>query len=58
MTRTPGRSALFFIFVTVLLSMIGMGVVMPVMPKLIMDVTGEDLSHASSRSFMRSCSSS
>lgn len=46
MTRAPGRSALFFIFVTVLLSMIGMGVVMPVMPKLIMDVSGADLSHA------------
>jgi DHA1 family tetracycline resistance protein-like MFS transporter len=46
MVREPGRSAIFFIFTTVLLSMIGMGVVMPVMPKLIMAVSGEDLSHA------------
>ena len=46
MARTPGRSALLFIFVTVLLNMIGYGVIMPVMPQLIMEVTGEDVSHA------------
>ncbi len=40
----PG--ALIFIFVTVLLNMIGLGVIMPVMPQLIMSVSGEDLAYA------------
>ena len=39
-------NALIFIFITVLLNMIGLGVIMPVMPQLIMSVTGEDLAHA------------
>lgn len=42
----PRRGALIFIFITVLINMIGFGVIMPVMPQLIMDVTGEDLAHA------------
>lgn len=46
MARPPGRLAFFFIFTTVLLNMIGFGVIMPVMPQLIVDVTGEDLAHA------------
>ena len=46
MTKTPGKYALAFIFITVTLNMIGFGVIMPVMPQLIMDVTGEDLSNA------------
>ena len=46
MARKPGRFALIFIFITVMLNMIGLGVIMPVMPQLIMHVTGEDLSHA------------
>ncbi|MHA7871497.1 MAG: TCR/Tet family MFS transporter [Hyphococcus sp.] len=46
MAVKASRSALLFIFITVMLSMIGLGVVMPVMPDLIMSVTGEDLSHA------------
>ncbi|WP_425409460.1 TCR/Tet family MFS transporter [Hyphococcus sp.] len=46
MAKSPGRSAFFFIFITVLLNMIGFGVIMPVMPQLIMEVTGEDVSHA------------
>ncbi len=41
-----GRFAIVFIFITVLLNMIGMGVIMPVMPQLIMDVTGEGLPDA------------
>jgi DHA1 family tetracycline resistance protein-like MFS transporter len=40
----PG--AFIFIFVTVLLNMIGLGVIMPVMPELIIEVTGENLAHA------------
>lgn len=46
MAHQPGKYAFLFIFITVLLNMIGLGVIMPVMPALIMDVTGEDLSHA------------
>lgn len=44
--RQPGRFALLFIFVTVLINMIGLGVIMPVMPQLIMEVTGGDLASA------------
>lgn len=46
MTQHASPRALIFIFVTVLINMIGFGVIMPVMPALIMDVTGEDLAHA------------
>jgi len=46
MAREPSRFALLFIFITVMLNMIGLGVIMPVMPDLIMSVTGDDLSHA------------
>ncbi|MEZ5922163.1 MAG: MFS transporter [Parvularculaceae bacterium] len=44
--RAPGRNALLFIFITVMINMIGFGIIIPVMPQLIMDVTGRDLSHA------------
>lgn len=44
--RAPGRNALLFIFITVMANMIGFGVIMPVMPQLIMDVSGEGLAHA------------
>lgn len=44
--RAPGRNALFFIFITVLINMIGFGVIMPVMPQLIMDVSGGALPEA------------
>lgn len=46
MPKRAGASALIFIFITVLLNMIGVGVIMPVMPQLIIEVTGEDLAHA------------
>ena len=46
MAKKAGKSAFFFIFVTILLNMIGFGVIMPVMPKLIMEVTGEGVAHA------------
>ncbi len=46
MARPAGKSAIFFIFITILLNMIGFGVIMPVMPKLIMEVTGEGVAHA------------
>jgi DHA1 family tetracycline resistance protein-like MFS transporter len=46
MAKSPNRYALLFIFITVMLNMIGLGVIMPVMPQLIMDVTGEELAAA------------
>ena len=36
-----GKHALTFIFMTVLIDTIGFGIVMPVMPRLIMELTGE-----------------
>lgn len=44
--RNPGRNALLFIFITVLINMIGFGVIMPVMPDLIMEVTEEGRAEA------------
>jgi DHA1 family tetracycline resistance protein-like MFS transporter len=40
------RHALIFVFITALLNSIGFGIIMPVMPQLVMDVTGEGLTHA------------
>jgi DHA1 family tetracycline resistance protein-like MFS transporter len=45
MTRS-NKLALMFIFVTVLLDSVGFGIILPVMPQLIMTVTGEPLSQA------------
>jgi DHA1 family tetracycline resistance protein-like MFS transporter len=45
-SRTPGRNALAFIFVTVLVDMIGLGIIIPVLPDLIMDLTGLALPQA------------
>jgi MFS transporter, DHA1 family, tetracycline resistance protein len=41
------RRALTFIFITVLADMIGFGVIIPVIPELIMELTGEGLARAS-----------
>ena len=38
--------AFAFIFVTVLLDSIGFGIIMPVVPHLIMDISGDTLTHA------------
>ncbi len=38
--------AFTFIFVTVLLDSIGFGIIMPVVPHLIMDITGDGLAQA------------
>jgi DHA1 family tetracycline resistance protein-like MFS transporter len=45
--QAPGRYAVAFVFVTVLLDMVGFGLIMPVMPRLIEDVSGTDLANAS-----------
>ena len=48
MTTTPvGRSAVIFIFMTVLVDTIGLGMILPVVPELIRELTGEGLSRAS-----------
>jgi len=41
-----GKHALAFIFVTALLDSIGFGIIMPVLPQLVMEVTGESLASA------------
>ena len=38
--RKPGKHAFFFIFITVLIDMIGFGLIIPVMPDLIEELTG------------------
>jgi len=40
------RYALIFVFITALLDSIGFGIILPVMPQLIMDVSGEGISEA------------
>lgn len=40
------RNALAFIFITVLINMTGFGVIVPVMPDLIMEITGEGRAYA------------
>ncbi len=48
MERVPaGRRAVLFIFIAVLVDVIGLGIIVPVIPQLIMDLTGEGLSRAS-----------
>jgi len=42
----PRRNALTFLFITVLVDMIGFGIVIPVVPELIMELTGEGLGEA------------
>lgn len=42
--RTP---ALGFIFITLLIDVIGLGIIIPVMPKLISELTGDSISNAS-----------
>ena len=40
------RPAVGFIFITLLIDVIGFGIIIPVLPKLIMHLSGADLSHA------------
>src|SRR5262247_1580599 len=44
MSRGPSRHALAFIFLTVLIDTIGFGIVMPVMPQLLVEITGKSVS--------------
>ena len=45
--RAPGKHAVTFVFMTVFLDMVGFGLIMPVLPKLIEIVAGTDLAGAS-----------
>jgi DHA1 family tetracycline resistance protein-like MFS transporter len=40
--RAPGRAAFIFIFITVALDMLALGVVIPVLPKLVVELSGGD----------------
>jgi DHA1 family tetracycline resistance protein-like MFS transporter len=46
MPRQPGQHALAFIFLTVLIDTIGFGIIMPVLPQLIVELTGQTLAGA------------
>lgn len=46
MQQEPRKAALIFIFITVLLDVIGLGIIIPVIPALIMELSGEGLSAA------------
>ncbi len=43
--RTPGKNALWFIAITVLLDTIGFGLIIPVLPRLLVQLTGDTVSH-------------
>jgi DHA1 family tetracycline resistance protein-like MFS transporter len=47
MSRKTGQAALGFILVTVLIDVIGLGIIIPVLPALIRELIGGDLSQAS-----------
>jgi DHA1 family tetracycline resistance protein-like MFS transporter len=46
MSRGPSKHALAFIFFTVLIDTIGFGIILPVMPQLIVELTGETVARA------------
>ena len=46
MSKEPRKAALIFIFITVLIDVIGLGIIIPVVPSLIIELTGETISDA------------
>lgn len=46
MAKKPRKAALTFIFITLLIDVIGLGIIIPVIPSLILELTGEGLSKA------------
>lgn len=46
MVKEPRKAALAFIFITVLIDVIGLGIIIPIIPALIVELTGEGLSKA------------
>jgi DHA1 family tetracycline resistance protein-like MFS transporter len=47
--RQPGKHALVFVAITVLLDVIGFGLILPVLPALLVELTGETVSQAAIR---------
>lgn len=47
MSLKPKKAGVFFILVTILLDCIGFGIIIPIMPSLIIELTGTDVSGAS-----------
>ena len=45
--RQAGSHAFLFVFITVLVDTIGFGIILPVMPALLVELTGETVSEAS-----------
>ena len=45
-TPTAAKSSIVFVFLVVLIDMIGFGIIMPVLPELIVQITGDNLSTA------------
>jgi MFS transporter, DHA1 family, tetracycline resistance protein len=54
-TQKPSRHAVTFVFITVLLDMVGFGLIIPVVPRLIQDVGHIDLAEASAISGWMFC---
>ena len=46
LSRSPGRFAVLFILITILLDAITFGILVPVLPALITELTGENLGKA------------
>lgn len=46
MDRKPGKHAIVFLLITVLIDMIGLGMILPVMPSLLAEITGEGIGQA------------
>ncbi|PCJ71865.1 MAG: tetracycline resistance MFS efflux pump [Rhodobiaceae bacterium] len=44
--RTPSRNAMAFVLITVMIDTIGFGIIIPVLPRLVMELTGEPISAA------------
>ncbi|MBL4863386.1 MAG: MFS transporter, partial [Rhodobiaceae bacterium] len=45
-TRAPSRNAMAFVLITVMIDTIGFGIIIPVLPRLVMELTGEPISAA------------
>ncbi|MEN9334202.1 MAG: hypothetical protein RLY35_1382 [Bacteroidota bacterium] len=43
----PGNSAIIFIFITLLIDVIGLGIIIPILPALMTELTGESVAEAS-----------
>ena len=43
----PGNSAIIFIFITLLIDVIGLGIIIPILPTLMTELTGESVAQAS-----------